>query len=235
MAAPMAGHAPAAKAAPPGAPSARGAKEVKSSAADKKLQGDHMLIFTGSINMEVDRGDMAMSIDKVVDEAVAVGGYVAKQDDRSVTVRVPSGSFRAAMRAMEKIGDVTHRGVQAQDVSEEFHDIGVRLKSLRATRARLAKFLDRAKNIQEVLRVEQELSRLNTEIDRLEGRMRFLSQRASFSTITVALSAKPIPQKVIVKKDAPPPPPPPPADPKTRPLPIEWLSRVGIDGLLDLH
>ncbi len=217
------------------APSARGAKEVKGADDASKLSGDHMLIFTGSIDMEADRGDIAKVIDDIVDTAVAAGGYVAKQDDRSVTVRVPSKSFRSAMRTMEKFGDVTHRGVQAQDVSEEYHDLSVRLKSLRATRARLEKFLDRAKTMQEVLRVEQELARLNGDIDRIAGRMRFLAQRSSFSTITVSLSAKPIPQKVIVKKRTPPPPPPPPVGPKTRALPIDWLSKVGIDQLLDLR
>lgn len=231
------GHAAPRAAAPGASPkavgapaAARGAKEVQSSS-EKKLKGDHMLIFTGNMAMEVERGDVAASIDEIVDEAVELGGYVVKQDNKSVTIRVPSASFRAAMREIEKIGEVTHRGVQAEDVSEEYHDLGVRLKSLRATRARLEKFLDRAKSIQEVLRVEQELSRLNGEIDRIEGRMRFLAQRSAMSTITVSLSEKPETKKVIVKK----PPKRPAASPKTRPLPIDWLNGVGLDTLLNLN
>ena len=221
-------------AAAPASPKAKQVSNDGGTSQNKELSGDHMLIFTGDIHMEVDKGDISSSIDKVVDLAVERGGYVSKQDDRSVTVRVPSKHFRGAMREMEKVGDVTHRGVQAQDVSEEYHDLGIRLKSLKATRKRLEKFLDRAKSIQEVLRVEQELSRLNGEIDRLEGRMRFLAQRASFSTITVAFAAKPDAPKKIVK-DPDPPPPPPPVAPRTRPLPIDWLKRVGLSQLMNLE
>jgi hypothetical protein len=207
--------------------SSAGAKQVESRDADEALDGDAMLIFDGQVHMQVDA--VAKSIDAVVDVAVAAGGYVAQQDDRSVTVRVPSKRFRDAMREMEAVGEVTHRGVQAADVSEEFHDLGVRLKSLMATRARLEQFLGRASNIEEVLRVEQELSRLNGEIDRIQGRMRFLEARASFSTITVSLEAKPEAPKKIVEA-----PPPPPAA-QTIALPIDWLPSVGIEQLLRLR
>jgi hypothetical protein len=210
-----------------GASAARGAKEVS----DDKLTGDHMLIFNGTIAMEVDAGEVAPTIDKIVEAAAKLGGYVSKQDDRSVTVRVPSASFRTALRAINEVGEVTHRAVQAEDVSEEYNDIGVRLLSLRATRARLENFLERAKTIEEVLRVETELTRLNGEIDRLEGRMRFLSERASLSTITVSLSERAVSEKVVVKEKVK----APPAKPQTRALPIEWLSRVGIDQLLNLR
>ena len=132
---------------------------------------------------------------------------------------------------MEKLGKVTHRAVQAQDVTEEYHDLSVSLKSLRATRDRLEQFLNRAKNIQEVLAVERELNRINAEIDRIEGRMRFLASRAAFSTITVALEPKPE-SVVVVDPDEDPPPPPPP---RTLQLPIEWLTRVGLDRLLNLN
>jgi hypothetical protein len=235
---PMAAGAPALSHVAPGAApqvaAASGAKEVREEGS-KKDHGaaQQLLIFTGDLQLEVEGKTFAGSIDAVVDVAAKHGGYIAKQDDHSVTVRVPSGSFREALREMEKIGTLLHRGVEAEDVSEEFADLGVRLKSLLATRDRLQQFLDRAQSIEEVLRVEQELGRLNGEIDRLEGRMRFLSARAAFSTITVSFSAKAEPVKVA--DDGPPPPPPPPPPPRTLALPIEWLGSVGLDQLLNLN
>ncbi|MBW2524076.1 MAG: DUF4349 domain-containing protein [Deltaproteobacteria bacterium] len=189
-----------------------------------------MLIYTAQLRLQVVQKEFPQTIDRVVDIAVALGGYIAQHDNASVQVRVPSPRFRDALKQMEKLGKVTHRAVQAQDVTEEYHDLSVRLKSLRATRDRLEQFLNRAKNIQEVLAVEKELNRLNSEIDRIEGRMRFLASRAAFSTITVALEPKPE-KVVVVDEDGPPPPPPPP---QTLRLPIEWLSRVGLDQLLNL-
>lgn len=189
-----------------------------------------MLIYTAQLQVLVNPKKYAERIDAVVDIAVAMGGYISRQDNQSVTVRVPSGRFRDALKEMEKLGQVTHREIQAQDVSEEFHDLGIRLKSLKATQQRLQDFLKRAKNIQEVLRIEQELSRLNGEIDRIEGRMRYLSARAAFSTITVSFQPKPKDQIAVDPEDPPPPPPP-----RSIPLPIGWLSAIGLDQLLQLR
>ncbi|RLB47466.1 MAG: hypothetical protein DRI90_26310 [Deltaproteobacteria bacterium] len=230
MAAPGAADRTTKRSAPPS--KSVGAKEPAPKST--KLAGApiaQMLIFTGQLRLLVNPTQYAQRIDAVIDIAVAMGGYISRHDNQNVTVRVPSGRFRDALKEMEKLGEVTHREIQAQDVSEEFHDLGVRLKSLRATQQRLEDFLKRAKNIQEVLRIEQELSRLNGEIDRIEGRRRYLSARATFSTITVSFQPKPKDQ-IAIDPDDPPPPPPPP---NTIPLPIDWLSKVGLSQLLQLR
>jgi hypothetical protein len=112
---------------------------------------------------------------------------------------------------------------------EEFHDLEVRLQSLKATRNRLEEFLARAKTIEEVLRIESELTRLGGEIDRIEGRMRFLESKAMFSSITVTLEARAEP---VIAVDQPPPPPPPA---NTLTLPVDWIPAVGLGRLLDLN
>lgn len=225
---------PVTKSTPTTAP--RGAKEPASAKNPAAPGVEQMVIFTGGLDLEVDKGEFGEKLHDAVDLAVEHGGYIGKQTDASVTLRVPSSHFRSVMRQLEKLGDVLHRSVNAQDVSEQYFDLQVRLKSLLATRDRMQKFLDRAKTIDEVLRVEQELTRLNTQIDQLQGRMRFLSAQSAYSTITVSLRARPEPPKKIVKREekvvkkAPPPPPPP----RTISMPIPWLSDVSLDGLLSL-
>ena len=193
---------------------------------------DQMLIFTGRLDLMAAKEDIAQRIEQAIEIAAQMGGYISKQDNNGVTVRVPSSGFRQAMNAIAGLGEVVQRTVHAQDVSEEYHDLGVRLQSLKATRKRLEDFLKRAKNIEEVLRLEKELARLAGDIDKIEGRMRYLSARAAFSTITVTFTPRPKPKVVAASKPAPPPPPPPP---RTVPLPIDWLDSVGIDSLLDLR
>ncbi len=205
------------------------AKTTDPASASSKVGIAQMLIFVAQLHLQVDSKRFAVSIDAVVDIAVAMGGYISKQDNRSVTVRVPSARFRDAMKEMEKLGDDTHRSVQAQDVSEEYHDLSIRLKSLLATRKRIEEFLKKAKTIAEVLQIEKQLARLNGEVDRIQGRMRYLAARAALSTITVALKPKPKKQIVVDPVD----PPLPPA--RSIPLPIDWLSSVGLDRLLQLR
>jgi len=188
-----------------------------------------LLIYTGRVGMEVAEAKVIpTTIDKIIDLAESFGGYLASRSDGGVVVRVPSKHFRDAMTALEKIGDVKRRSVSAEDVSEEYHDLEVRLANLKAVQKRLQEFLARAANVNDALTVERELERVGQEIDRIEGRMRFLRARASFSTITVDVTAKVVQQ--VVANGPPPPPPPRAVD-----LPIDWLSRVGLEALLNLR
>jgi Domain of unknown function (DUF4349) len=188
-----------------------------------------MLIYTGDLQMETDADQIAPTIDRIIDVAESVGGRISARTDASVVVSVPSAQFRDAMTKMEPLGTVVHRSVRAQDVTEEFHDADVRLQNLRATRQRLQEFLAKAGNIPDTLTVERELERVAQEIDVLEGKVRFLKERAAFSQITIAITARP--QVAIAKEPTAPPPPPR----RLLDLPVEWFSQLGINHLLDLR
>ena len=157
-------------------------------------------------------------------------GHIAGRKDQSVQIKVPSASFREAMTKIEAIGGVVNRSVTADDVSEEFHDLEVRLGNLRGTRTRLQEFLGKANGIQDMLTVERELERVALEIDRIEGRLEFLRTRASMSVISVALTPKPKVVPIVVVT-----PPPPPPRHVAVDLPIPWVGEVGIDPLLSLR
>ncbi|MFT3775564.1 MAG: DUF4349 domain-containing protein [Minicystis sp.] len=187
-----------------------------------------MLIYVGDLQMSVDEAEMAPTLDKVIDIAESLGGYLAGRKDTSVQVRIPSHRFREGLTRVEKLGDVLHRSVTADDVSEQYSDLEGRLLNLKATRQRLQEFLARSGSMADMLQVGRELERVAAEIEQIEGKMRYLRSRAAFSLITVAVQAKP---KQIVKIADSPPPPPPPRDVE---LPIGWLSRVGLDRLLNL-
>jgi len=212
----------------------RGAKQADAEAPKPVAPAppiSQMLIYTAETHLQVEQEFFAPTIDRIVDLAAGMGGYLAMHDNSSVQIRVPSSRFREMLKEIEKLGLVTNRSVQVQDVSEEYADLEIRLKSLKATRDRLEQFLARAKDVAEVLSIEKELSRVNAEVDHIEGRMRFLSSRASFSTITVRLEPRPK-SIVAVDPNREPPPPPPP---RTIVLPINWLNSIGLDQLLQLN
>jgi len=189
-----------------------------------------VIIYQGDLHMMADEDAIPKTIDKVIDVAESLGGHIAGRKDQSVQIKVPSASFREAMTKIEGIGGVVNRSVTADDVSEEFHDLEVRLGNLRSTRTRLQDFLGKANGIQDMLTVERELERVALEIDRIEGRLEFLRTRAAMSVISVALTAKPKVAAPIVVVT----PPPPPARAGID-LPIPWVGEVGIDPLLSLR
>lgn len=183
-----------------------------------------MLVYTADIDLQTERDRVVATIDRVIETATGMGGYLLRRTDNSVQVRIPSARFRESLRAVEDFGEVVHRSVAAQDVSEEYRDLEVRLQNLRAVRRRLEEFLARAGSMTDALQVERELERVTREIDTIEGRLRFLSTRVSFSLVTV--NVRPRPEVSIAAG-----PPIPPR--RAIDLPVEWFRRIGLERLLD--
>jgi Domain of unknown function (DUF4349) len=213
-----------------GGQAASSAKQAKASSDEPKLEegAKPLLIYQGALGIEVPKADLAPTIEKAIDVAESFGGFILTRNDTSVELRVPSAHFREATLELGKLGRVTRRSVTAQDVSEEFHDLGVRLKNLESVRARLEQFLSRATNVDEALRVGKELETVAQQIDQIKGRMQYLKTRATYSLISIALTPKPE-AAPIVAKDPPMPPP------RRARMPVTWLRKVGLDGLLDLE
>jgi RNAse (barnase) inhibitor barstar len=175
-----------------------------------------MLIYTATFTMAV--FEVATSVNRVEEVAHELGGYLARRDDRSITIRVPVDRFRDAVRKIEAIGDVLHRNVEVEDVTAEFKDLELQLKNARAIRDRLAELLAKATKVEESLAIERELGRVAGEIERFEGRMKYLRDRAAFSTVTVSFQPRASEQE------------------RRGPfqLPVPWLYELGLGRLLNL-
>ncbi|MBA2688505.1 MAG: DUF4349 domain-containing protein [Gemmatimonadaceae bacterium] len=154
-----------------------------------------MMIRTGYAMLEVSKLDPA--VDKVRALAAKVGGYVTNTSTTGgrdqvrtamLELRIPAQRYDEAIAALTEIGRVESTQTSAQDVGEEFVDLTARIGNLRKLEARLIDLLaNRTGRLQDVLSVERELSRVRTEIDQIEGRLRYLKDRVSTSTLTVNL------------------------------------------------
>jgi hypothetical protein len=190
---------------------------------------DFLIMYNGDVSMIVDDGKIAATIDKVIDAAESAGGHLAGRRDLSVTIRVPSAHFREALNKVGELGEITHQSVTAEDVSEEFHDAEVRLANMKAARARLQEFLAKSGNMNDMLTLERELERVSMDIDRVEGRMRFLREHVAFSTLSVALTARPKSQAVVASGGQT---HPVTSPPRIMHLNAEWLDNLGVDKLV---
>jgi hypothetical protein len=172
-------------------PRASGAAAPASAIA--QVASSSMIIRNGWAAVEVDSLDPAIA--RVRDLAQRVGGYVAntsiqggKDQLRSATieVKVPSPRFDEALSGLAPIGKVESVNVSAEDVGEEYVDITARVENARRLEERLIALLaNRTGRLQDVLSVERELARVREEIERYEGRLRFLRTRVATSTLTV--------------------------------------------------
>lgn len=176
---------------------------------------DRLLIQRGQIRVEVPRPDDVAR--EFLAKVVAWGGYLQSQQDMTLTVRLPAAKFDEAFAAVRAFGRVIAESRQADDVTEEFVDLGIRLDTARKSRDRLLEILQKADKVEDILKVEAELRRLTEEIERMEGRRKFLADQVALATLQVSLQAT---------ADAP-------RGKRTRQRSrFEWINRVGAEAMM---
>lgn len=119
--------------------------------------------------------------------AASVGGAVERVSGRAVTLRVPVARFQEAFDAALELGDVLDQAITAEDVTEAFTAVDLRLSTARATRDRLVVLLAKAEDEQEKLQLVRQIQRVSEQIDVLEAKVRTLADLAARSRITVEL------------------------------------------------
>jgi hypothetical protein len=105
-----------------------------------------------------------------------------------VTVRVPVDRFDAFVADVSTIGTVKSQSESAEDVTLQHVDLKARLDNLRAEEKRLREFFAAAKNVNEMLAVERELTRVRGEIESLDAQVQFLERQAAMATVTIELT-----------------------------------------------
>lgn len=111
-----------------------------------------------------------------------------KRDTVTMTVRVPADRFNDALNEIRSAADrVIVETVKGEDVTEEFIDVEARIKTQKALEAQYMEIMKRANTVEDALYVQSELASVRGEIEKVEGRKRYLENQSSLSTIRVKL------------------------------------------------
>jgi len=169
--------------------------QANNSAVERKIIRNAEMIFEVSAPDELQR--------KISSIAESKGGYVVSSDSSQqggnestapyklvkIVLRIPSNQFDATLNEIKSSGAGTPRQekVTGRDVTEEFIDLEARIKALKATEAQMMEIMKRANTVDDLLNVQQQVGQLRAQIESLEGRLRFLQNQTSFSTITITL------------------------------------------------
>lgn len=137
---------------------------------------------------------------KITSITESKGGYVVesnqstsdlqikKRDTVSMTLRVPADRFSSALDEIRLTADtVVLETVKGEDVTEEFIDVEARLKTQKALEQQYIEIMKRASSVEDALYVQSELAEVRGEIEKVEGRKRYLENQSSLSTIKVKL------------------------------------------------
>ncbi len=115
----------------------------------------------------------------------------------NIAVRVPDNKFEEALSELRNLAvRVRSESTGSRDVTEEYVDLKSRLKNAEATESQYLEILEKATNVEDILRVHERLSQVRREIEQLKGRMQYLERTSSMSLISVNLrpeaSTKPL-------------------------------------------
>lgn len=189
--------------APPEAPAATGSDGhiADAAAAPPEL----LIIRTGSLELEVT--DLPAAVAAARRHVAAAGGYVSASDESaageaaraSIVYRIPADRWDAAVAAIRGVADeVRHAAVQTEAVTAQVVDLGARIANLRASEAALQSIMLQATTIPSVLDVQEELTAVRGEIERLVAQKESLEERAAYGTLTVEfhLPATPVVEEV---------------------------------------
>lgn len=156
---------------------------------------ERLLVRSASLSIDVD--DIEAASKNVADDIANIEGYIDRtyrRDDKSISMdlRVPESGLDAFVNRASQYGVVKSRSLSAVDVTDEIIDVEARLKNLYVLRDRFRALLDKAVKVSEILEIERELSRIQSDIDSMEGRRSKIKSQVKYSEVHLFIEQKTI-------------------------------------------
>jgi hypothetical protein len=164
-------------------------------ALSKQKSSDRKVVQWANLSMAV--GSVEEASPKIQEIVKGSGGFVEsstilKGERITLECRVPAMQLESVMDAVSRLGDAKRRSMGATDVTDAYADLETRLKNSIAFRERLQGLLGRAKALQDVIAIEKELNRIQSDIETMQGEFDRLKTKVDLSSLEIELYRKQI-------------------------------------------
>lgn len=141
--------------------------------------------------------DVSETINKIEESTKNFGGFLINSKlskpesaaSGSIVVRIPEDKRKEAMDSFKKMAvKVVSESVEGTDVTDQYVDLDARLEVLFKTKIKYEDILQKAEKVEDLLKVQQQLTNLQAQIDNLKGQQKYYEQSAKLSKITIYLS-----------------------------------------------
>lgn len=152
------------------------------------------LIYKANLNMEVENYGAAQT--EVRNMVTLASGYIIEFNENmseyekggTFILKVPASGFSSFLNNLEKVKHTElQRSIQGQDVSEEYVDLESRLKAKQLMESQYIEFMKKATKSADLVAFANQLGAIQEEIEQIKGRMRYIDQNVSFSTVELRL------------------------------------------------
>ena len=168
--------------------------EVQQQIVEPNNEIQRKLIKTGEIEFESEniidtRKDIFQAIEKFKGYSSTDNEYKNSYEiSNTLTIRVPTENFDSLLNEITNgVTKFDRKEIQIKDVTSEFLDIEARLKTKKELENRYLEILKKANTVTEILEVEKQIGNLRSDIESIEGRLKFLNNQVSFSTLNVRI------------------------------------------------
>jgi len=171
----------------------RVAEEPSSLSQPSKEIVDRKLIRNGNLDFKTD--DVKKTKTEIEKISKDLNGYISSESENNYgdrlqynqVLRVPADQFDELIKRIEPFAiKVESKNINTQDVTEEFIDVEARLKTKKELETRYREILKQAKTVADIVSIESQIANVRSEIESMEGRLKYLKNQVAFSTLNVS-------------------------------------------------
>jgi hypothetical protein len=154
----------------------------------ENMSDDRMITYSASLRLSVKNTEETKKL--LVEQINKNEGFIVRESDDYITTRIPYENMENFLSNARTLGKIENETKTGTDITDQYRDNVIRLDNLKNVRNRYSALLDRANTVSEIVSIEKELERVNTEIDILEGRIKYAQLSVAYSNITVGFREK---------------------------------------------
>jgi hypothetical protein len=149
----------------------------------------------GSISIKVQEGTLSDKYDDMKSKLSAQGAETSdiryteygNRKQYTMTIKVAPSKFESINEMLKGIGEVKDISVQLEDVTQQYTDLDTRIRNKEIELERLYKLYNKSDNVSDLLDVEREVTRVETDLELLKGQKQYLVSKVERSTIAITI------------------------------------------------
>ena len=159
------------------------------------LRTERVIVHTAYARLVV--GDINIAIDHITGLAAKYNGWLVSSSQSAdntgqAAIRVPAEDLQDSLKDLQRMAiGVESMDLSSEDVTEDYVDTESKLKVLQTAETNYIRMIEEADNIQHNLTLQQRITEIQTEMEQLQGRLRYLTTVSAFSLINVDLKLAP--------------------------------------------
>lgn len=180
-------------------------EQTEQTAEAKKAKKEEKLVYTCDLTIETITYKETMA--EIEEQIKAFSGIIESQNEydndsgwyinghtktagtleSTITVRIPSKDYQAFLKSLDGKGKMTHKSMNVTNISRTYYDTSAAIEALKIQEKRLLKMMDEAKTIEDMIRVEDRLTQVQTELNQYRTRLESMDTQVAYSTVTMTI------------------------------------------------